>query len=47
MPPVENVAFLELVSSGENDMAAHSLRVDMDEREHVLQLITKADCPPA
>ena len=41
MPPMLNIAFLELTGCTEEQMRAHKARLGVNECHHVLQLIAK------
>jgi hypothetical protein len=43
LPPVQHVAFRELVPRGLYDVFAHEIGARVDERQAVLQLVTEAE----
>ena len=43
MPPMLNIAFLELTGCAKEQMRTHKARLGMNERHHVLQLIAKTE----
>src|SRR5262249_55440965 len=47
MPPLERVAFRELLAGMKHDLFAGEARLDEDERQHILQLIAKTEGAPA
>src|SRR3546814_19600175 len=44
MPPVEDVAFLELMGGRGQDMAPRCRWIDVQLREDILELISEAEC---
>ena len=46
MPPVLDIAFLELTGCAEEQVLAHQVRLGVDERHHVLQLIAETEGAP-